>query len=100
MVTDHSGNNRVRGPNWGHPAFQNDQQANDGNNGSREPNVIGNEEELEEEQEEVSGSRPNVGSPSVRMQAQQPLGLSSAVHAARMRQANARASRVSDFSAA
>ena len=55
---------------------------------------------MEAEQEEMGGSGPNVASPFVRMQAQDP-GLSSAVQAARLRQFNARGGRpVSDFSAA
>ena len=54
--------------------------------GSR-PNIIGNAEEMEAEQQEMnaSGSGPNVASPFVRMQAQDPVGLSSAVNAARQR---------------
>lgn len=69
------------------------------------PNIIGNAEEMEAEQQEMHGSNngsgPNVASPFVRMQAQDPVGLSSAVNAARQRQANARrGAGVSDFSAA
>ena len=70
-------------------------------NQSRGPNIIYNAEEVEAEQEEMPGSGPNLASPYVRMQSQEPGGgLSSAVNAARQRQANARNGRVSDFSAA
>ena len=56
---------------------------------------------MEAEQEEMNGSGPNQASPFVRMQSQEPGGLSSAVNAARQRQANARrGGGVSDFSAA
>ena len=53
----------------------------------------------------MNGSGPNQASPFVRMQSQEPRGLSSAVFAARQRQANARRGAatgvgVSDFSAA
>ena len=65
---------------------------------SSRPNIIFNAEEVEAEQEEMSGSRPNQASPFVRMQSQEP-GISSAVNSARLRQANAR-NKVSDFSAA
>ena len=56
--------------------------------------------EAEQEEEAGSASQPNQASPFVRMQSQEPAGLSSAVHAARLRQANARGRPVSDFSAA
>ena len=49
------------------------------------PNIIMNQEEAEAEQSEMNGSGPNVASPFVRMQSQEPAGLSSAVHAARLR---------------
>ena len=61
------------------------------------PNIIGNAEEMEAEQNEMN-SAPNRGSPRARVQAQ-GAGLSSAVHAARQRQANAKRN-VSEFSAA
>ena len=64
------------------------------------PNIIRNQEEVEAEQSEMNNSAPNQASPFVRMQSQEPAGgLSSAVNAARQRQANARRN-VTDFSAA
>ena len=87
------------GPDAGEEAEEEkDEQAD-----SSRPNIIGNAEEIEAEQSEMNGSGPNQASPFVQMQSQEPRGLSSAVHAARQRQANARrgaANRVSDFSAA
>ena len=47
----------------------------------------------------MNGSGPNQASPFVRMQSQQPRGLSSAVHAARQRQANARRGAAAGFGA-
>ena len=77
------------------------EQEEDKEESHREANIIGNAAEVEAEMEEQNDSGPNQASPFVRMQAQDPNpGLSSAVNAARLRQANARQGRVSDFSAA